>query len=211
MNDFSSCPSDGQPCNLKCHSGFPARPCDPVKATPIARKPRLLILGHARHGKDTVAELLRDNHGYTFASSSYFLAEVAVRPALAAKGITYHTLDECYADRVNHRAAWYDAISEYNGEDPSRLAKAILAEHAIYVGMRSNREYEAARPLFDAVLWVNAYERTGMAEPRSSMDIDYDPTCMVRVENNGSPQDLARLIDFFALNLPWSSLEPVTN
>ena len=32
--------------------------------------PKLLIIGHARHGKDTVAEILRDTHGYDFVSSS---------------------------------------------------------------------------------------------------------------------------------------------
>jgi hypothetical protein len=32
-------------------------------------KPKLLVIGHGRHGKDTVCEMLRDHYGYTFESS----------------------------------------------------------------------------------------------------------------------------------------------
>ena len=34
--------------------------------------PKLLVIGHGRHGKDTVCEILRDHYGYTFESSSKF-------------------------------------------------------------------------------------------------------------------------------------------
>ena len=27
----TNCPSDGKPCNMDCHRGYPARPCDPPK------------------------------------------------------------------------------------------------------------------------------------------------------------------------------------
>lgn len=101
---------------------------------------RLLILGHGRHGKDTVAEILRDHHGMSFMSSSFAAAELVCRPYLDALGITYSTAEECYADRINHRAAWHDAIKAYNREDPARLAKDILADNDCYVGMRSNRD-----------------------------------------------------------------------
>lgn len=145
---------------------------------------KLLVLGYARHGKDTVAEYLRDDFGMDFRSSSHFLAEACVRPYLAERGITYATLDECYADRVNHRAAWHDAIAAYNAEDPTKLAREILKVADIYVGLRSNREYVAARPLFDAVLWVDASARGLPPEPRSSMDIEYDPYRMLVVHNS---------------------------
>lgn len=160
-------------------------------------KPRLLILGNARHGKDTVAELLRDRHGYTFVSSSYVCGEKAVRPALAERGIVYDSMADCYADRVNHRAFWYDTIAAYN-TPADRLAREVLKQADIYVGMRSGREYRVARPLFDAVLWVDASGRGLPPEPRSSMDIDYDIFDMERIDNGGDLDQLTRNVDRIA-------------
>lgn len=151
------------------------------------RKPRVLVLGWMRHGKDTVAEFMRDNHGYTFESSSYFLADRVVRPALSEKyGIEYPNLDACYEDRVNHRAKWRDIIAEYNGDDPSLLARSILEVSDCYVGMRTHREYVASRELFDAIVWVDASRRGLPPEPRDSMDIVFDPEWMHRIENGGA-------------------------
>ena len=150
------------------------------------RKPRVLILGWARHGKDTVAEIMRDEHGYTFESSSFFLAEKVVRPELERRGIAYESLDECYEDRVNHRATWRGIIGDFNGDDPSPLARSILEVSDCYVGMRTDREYRASRDLFDAVVWVDASRRDIPPEGRDSMDIDYDPTTMFRIENGGT-------------------------
>lgn len=154
--------------------------------SPVRQRRRILVVGHARHGKDTVAEILRDQHGMTFASSSWTLAEVCCRPYLAARGITYDSIDECYADRVNHRAAWHDAISEFNRDDPTSLARVILAKADIYVGMRSNREYRACLDagLFDAIWWVDASGRGVPPEPRDSCDIDFNPECMTLIDNS---------------------------
>lgn len=161
------------------------------------RKPRLLILGHGRHGKDSVAELLNERYGFTFRSSSYFLAENVVRPGLARRGIEYPTLEACYEDRVNHRAAWREIIGEFNGPDPARLAKAILAVCDIYVGMRTDREYQASYDLFDAVGWVDAAGRGLPPEGRDSMDIDYDPKKMLMIDNNGTLEDLTKSVHGF--------------
>ncbi len=151
------------------------------------RKPRVLIVGWMRHGKDTVAEIMRDNHGYTFESSSYFLADNVVRPVLAEKyGIEYDTLEACYEDRVNHRSTWRDIIAEYNGDDPALLARSILEVSDCYVGMRTDREYRASRELFDAVVWVDASRRGLPPEPRDSMDIVFNPEEMFRIENGGT-------------------------
>lgn len=165
------------------------------------RKPRLLILGHARHGKDTVAEILRDRHGFEFRSSSYFVAEQVVRPELARRGIVYETLDECYADRVNHRATWRDIIADYNEADPSRLSAAILEVADVYVGMRTHRELVASYHLFDEVLWVDASERGVPPEGKDSMDIEYNPHLMLRIANGGTLADLEAEVDRFAASL----------
>lgn len=152
-------------------------------------KPKILILGWARHGKDTVAEILRDRHGFKFESSSHFAGEKIVRPRLAELGIVYDSFEECYEDRVNHRAKWFDFIKDYNFEDPAALAKGILENGDIYVGMRSAYEFAEARKLFDHIWWVEASGRGLEPEPRDSMDIDREDG-FTFIDNSGTLVDL---------------------
>lgn len=165
-----------------------------LKADNDNELPKLLVIGDARHGKDTVAEILRDEYGFSFISSSYFAGEKVVRPALAACGITYASMEECYEDRVNWRAFWYEAIKAYNGGGKSRLAEEILEEHDMYVGMRSGAEFEASRHLFDYVLWVDASGRGVPPEPRDSFDIDFDRDTMFWIDNGGTLEDLRKRV-----------------
>lgn len=169
---------------------------------------KLLILGHARHGKDTAAEYLRDRHGISFQSSSFFAAETVVRPALARRGMFYDSLEACYADRVNHRALWREIISDFNHDDPARLAKAILAVSDCYVGMRTARELWASRALFDAVLWVDASGRGIPPEDASSMSITFDPAWMIRIDNGGTLEAMQAHLDEWARSMSWSATGP---
>lgn len=162
---------------------------------PTPKRKKLLILGFARHGKDTVAEILRDQHGFSFRSSSYFLAELVCRPYLAERGVTYDSLEACYEDRVNYRAEWHDAIATWNAEDPALLSKEILKVADIYVGMRSIREYEAAKQLYDDVWWVDATDRGLPPEDQSSMNLMFIPGEMRRIDNNGTLEDLRRTVN----------------
>jgi adenosyl cobinamide kinase/adenosyl cobinamide phosphate guanylyltransferase len=73
--------------------------------------PRLLVLGNARHGKDTFAEILRDNFGLKFISSSQAAADIFIYDELSEK-YDYKTSEECYEDRSNHRAEWYNMICD---------------------------------------------------------------------------------------------------
>lgn len=155
----------------------------------------ILIIGHARHGKDTAAEHLRDAHGLTFHSSSWFLAENVVRPALAGRGMFYESLEQCHADRVNHRALWRALIEDFNAEDPARLAKAILASADCYVGMRQARELWASRALFRRIFWIDASGRGLPPEGRDSMDITFDPAWMIRIDNGGSVEAMKAQLD----------------
>jgi len=153
-------------------------------------KLKLMILGYARHGKDTVAEILRDNLGLKFASSSFAAAEKVLRPFLAAKGITYNSLEECYADRVNHRQDWYEQIKAYNNPDGSRLAREIYKDNDIYVGMRSEVELEAVRKegLYDYSIWV---DRSKHVAPESSASCSITPAMANWViDNNGTLEQL---------------------
>lgn len=147
--------------------------------------PKLLIIGAARWGKDSLAEILNEEFGYTFESSSQSAANIFLYDLLKDK-YGYTTTEECFEDRVNHRQEWYEAICEYNKEDKARLAKGILERSDMYVGMRDRDEIEECmkQGLFDLIIWVDASDRLPM-EDASSFNIDKSCADII-VENNGS-------------------------
>lgn len=152
-------------------------------------KKKLLIIGQARHGKDSVGQILKDGWGYNFCSSSYAAAEKVVYPVLAPL-YGYTTLEECYSDRVNHRSEWKDLITAYNTPQKAKLASEIMRNNDIYVGMRCHIELNACRTLnlFDAIVWVDASYRKE-PEPLSSNTLTRDMADYV-IDNNGSVNDL---------------------
>ncbi len=159
---------------------------------PPKQGPSVLILGHMRHGKDTVAEMLDTYFNYSYASSSQVAAKLFIFAKLKGK-YKYSTLEDCFADRVNHRDEWYQLICEYNKDDPARLAKIIVQKYNCYVGMRDRAEFAASRDLFDLIIWVDASERVPEKEPESSFNLtakDADIT----VDNNGDFHQLASKI-----------------
>mgnify|MGYP003655332485 CR=1 FL=1 len=149
------------------------------------RKPKLLIVGSARHGKDTLAELLNEEFGYTFESSSQSAANIFLYDELKDK-YGYKTPEECFEDRVNHREEWYLAICDYNKDDKARLAKGILERSDCYVGMRDREEIEEClrQGIFDLVIWVDASDRLPN-EDASSFNIDKSCADVI-IENNGT-------------------------
>ncbi len=151
-------------------------------------KMKLFILGHGRHGKDTVADMLLNRYGLKFKSSSMFCAELVVRPALARDGIVYASLEACYEDRANRRARWFDAIDDYNTPDASRLSRAIFGEYDMYVGLRSRREFLVARKFADLTVWVDAFERVlpEGAESCTVLRSDAD----IIIDNSTTEEDL---------------------
>jgi hypothetical protein len=150
--------------------------------------PKLLIIGNARHGKDTLAELLRDHFGLKFMSSSQAAADIFIFDTLKDK-YNYKTSEECFEDRVNHRVEWYDMICEYNKDDKAKLAKGILENTDCYVGMRSRYEIEESikQGLFDLIIWVDASERLPL-ESADSFDIDISCADII-ITNNTSLKD----------------------
>ena len=150
---------------------------------------KVLILGHARHGKDTFAEILRDDHGLSFMSSSQAAADIFIYDALKEE-YDYKTPEECFEDRVNHRAEWYNFISEWNWADRTRLAKGILEKSNCYVGMRNKLEVEQCieEKLFDAIVWVSRSKHLPL-EGADSFNIDSSYATHL-IDNNGSLEEL---------------------
>jgi dephospho-CoA kinase len=159
-------------------------------------KPRLFICGHGRHGKDTMAEYLRDTHGYNFISSSLFCAELIVFPAL--KDVyQYRTVEECYNDRHNHRAEWYNLIAAYSVEDKTRLTREIFNKYDIYVGIRNSEEFLISKHIADISVWVDR-SKTLPLEPSDSMNITAD-MCDVVIDNNGTLEEFHSRIEAFLI------------
>lgn len=185
-------------------------------------RPRLMILGHARHGKDTAAEWLAKNHDYKFVSSSWFMCERVVWKAIhnsyeremflerltpaqrlcrerefVEMRARYADIQQCYVDRANYRGMWYDLIAAYNGSDPARLTKAIFAEgNDIYVGLRNARELHTGRlqKAFDLAIWIDASLR---CPPENKSSCTVEPWMAdVIVDNNGTMADLDKNMEF---------------
>jgi len=150
--------------------------------------PKLLVVGHGRHGKDTVCELL-EKYGYTFQSSSKFCSELFIFNDLKDK-YGYADEEECYADRHNHRTEWYNMIHDYCKDDLARLGRNLFAQNNIYCGLRNKREFFAMQneEIFDYAIWVDRCDHLPTEDP-SSMSIE-QWMCDYTIDNNG---DLARL------------------
>jgi len=151
---------------------------------------KILILGAAGHGKDEFAELLKKYHGFKFTSSSLFCLD-ALFPVLAHVN-GYGCKPEAFKDRDDNRMLWKGLIKLINYADKSALAKLILVDNDIYVGMRDNEEYLAAAPLFDITYWIDARFRVPKIDP--SLNIAFDSTSMVLIPNNGTKLELENIV-----------------
>lgn len=151
---------------------------------------KLLIIGHGRHGKDTVAEILQDYAGYKFTSSSRWVCEQFIWPN-HGQFTKYDTIDGMYDERHAFRLAWYDAIKQYNTPDLTRTASEMLAEgYDIYVGMRRRAELEAVKAagIFDHVVWVDRGLHLP-SEPQESMELHFTDADFY-IDNNSDMDSL---------------------
>lgn len=151
-------------------------------------KPKLLIIGHARHGKDTVGEILRDTHGFKFTSSSWFCAQETIWENWGCA--VYETIEQMFEDRVNHRVLWMQMISAYNTPDKARTARTMIERgYDMYVGMRRADELAECRfqRIFDLIVWVDRSKH----QPPEIGSTDLSPEMAdVILDNNGTIQDL---------------------
>lgn len=186
-------------------------------------RPKLLILGDARHGKDTVGDWFVKK-GYTFVSSSRFVLEKAVWPEFKNRASRkplqseahllpftysawpdYFTQEECFADRDKFRAFWFECITAYNRPDRSRLGRELFALYDMYVGLRNHHELNALKlhKAYDLSVFVDASERCP-PEPSSSMTIKPWMADVI-IDNNGTLEDLDNALE--VLYNKW--IEPI--
>jgi hypothetical protein len=171
-------------------------------------EPRIIIVGPARHGKDTLAELLRDRYGWTFASSSHWVAKHFGREYLAEHyGLEYDTLQACLDDRIHHRDKWYKACRDYNKGDLGRLTNDILAEYNIYVGMRGRDELKAVEDSVDLVIWIEAPNRIGGnpdARQIKTNNLIRREDADIIIENDGTILDLITQLPHIKELVTWN-------
>lgn len=150
---------------------------------------KLMVVGHGRHGKDTVSEILRDHFGLTFQSSSQFCCDLFIFDELKDK-YGYKTSKECYDDRHNHRSEWFDLICDYNKNDLARLGKALYEQYDVYCGLRNKHELGSLKRtgIIDAVIWVDRSKREPL-ESNKSMTITKDMADYC-INNNGTLEEL---------------------
>lgn len=111
--------------------------------------PRLLIVGHGRHGKDEVAAVLHGRGRFKYCGSTSW----QVLPFIAAHiGIPEQV---AWETRHENRQYWKDYCDIFRKDDPSRLVKLALRNGNIVGGIRDKVEIEDAVKLFDEVLWVD--------------------------------------------------------
>jgi len=154
---------------------------------------KLMVIGHARHGKDTVCDLLKEYYGLSFTSSSMFACELFIY-SLLRDTHGYSTIEECFNDRVNHRETWHQLIKEYQGDDKTMLTRAIFQKNDVYCGNRSREEVQAAREagLFDYAIWVDASQRLPLEDASSISVTEADADFII--DNNGTEEELLRKV-----------------
>jgi len=117
----------------------------------------LIVTGYGQHGKDTACEIIEQDFGLSFISSSMMACQKFLYKKL--KPIYgYTSIEECFKDRHNKRDLWHDEIFDYNTPLLTRLSRDIFANHPIYCGARNRPELLAIkeeRP-HTIVIWVNA-------------------------------------------------------
>lgn len=156
---------------------------------------KLCIIGHKRHGKSTVAKIIKYVYGLSFSDSSYACASIFIFDELNGKynyqkdGMTKSEgIQACFEDRVNHRKEWFDLICGFNAEDPTRLAREIMRTHSIYCGMRSVTELTQCikDEVFNGVIWVIDKRKP---DETGSFDIPFGIQNYT-IQNNGTIEDL---------------------
>lgn len=113
-------------------------------------RPKIMILGHGRAGKDEAATILESLTGLSNArSSSVYLAPVVA----ATLGLT---VEEAFNRRHEMRDLWYAEGKRVRLTDPGFLVRQCYANGEIAVGFRELCEvqYVVANGTVDHILWI---------------------------------------------------------
>ena len=150
---------------------------------------KFLVLGHARHGKDTVAEYLAKELGLSYKGSSEVCAEFIFKELAG-----YKSVQECFEDRSNHRVEWFQIITDYCRTDKARLGRLIYETNDIYSGVRAKDELDAVIEEFSPfVIWVDAAFRLPLESNKSMQLLPYADYRYI--DNNKDEEHLYKQLD----------------
>ena len=157
---------------------------------------KLMLVGHGRHGKDTVADYIYAFTGMTTQASSWAAAEIFLYEKLKDE-FGYTSINECWEDRISSdemRARWFDEIKAYNTPHLTRLMRGIYSRYDIYTGIRNSDELIAGQQedVISLTIWVDAIERKP-PEPKSSMTVTKEMADIV-IDNNGTEFELKKKV-----------------
>lgn len=155
------------------------------------------VIGHGRHGKDSVAEFLAKNSPLNYYAGTSVYAADRVYPWLCERyewARKYPNATACWLHRHENREEWAAAIADINRDDPVQLYRDCLAHQELLTGIRWRREFEAinAAKLVDTWIWV---ERPGFP---------LDPTCeLTRDDADSFIRNDGDLIDLEMKVIRW--------
>lgn len=118
---------------------------------------KLIINGHAQHGKDYLADAVAEEFGLQKLNSSMWFAETVLMPAFPN---TYSCVEHAYKDRVNHRALWYQMMLYGDWQ------KKFMEHSDIFCGHRNIEEHQEMQSIGCLSIWVEWVGRS--KEPPSS-------------------------------------------
>ena len=115
--------------------------------------PKILIVGHGRHGKDTLAQIINLELEHKFRGSSEVAAREVIYPVMSN---FYSSPEDAFERRHDNRELWRALISDFNREDPTKLACLVCEGGYGYVGLRDKTEVISAvkQGFFTHVIWV---------------------------------------------------------
>lgn len=139
--------------------------------------PVIAFCGMGRAGKDLGAEWLGTNYCVQYGGS---LSQIVCPLVAVSLDLSE---EECFAQRHQDRDYWYRWCNHLRAQDPTLLARMLLAQADIVVGIRAAIELEAcvAEGVIDLSLWVD--------NPRVDPDptVEYGPAdCQLTVVNAGT-------------------------
>lgn len=150
---------------------------------------KILILGHAGHGKDEVAKILVKKFGLQFYSATEYINEYIVYPALRDN---YKSKEDCLLDKNNNRSLWYDLVYDSKID----IVKEVLKKSDIYVGLRDISMLLKCihNKTFDLILCV--YNPLLKTEDTSSMTIPLFMYSDIVILNNKDLQSLEDKVSY---------------
>lgn len=130
---------------------------------------RILIVGHGRHGKDTLAGLINLHLNHRFRGSSQVAATEVIYPLMSN---FYSTPDEAFNLRHDNRELWTALIRDFNRGDKARLAKIVCDGGFGYTGLREWEEVKECfrQGIFTHVIWI---ERPDIPENDPTMTFTF--------------------------------------